>query len=108
MSEPHQPPSDGRMYAEVAVNSTFPHRQTFSYAIPQAMTVRPGHAAYVPFGRQTLQGIVLEVHDRPVFTEPEKIRELRSLIGEAPLLDEDRVAVAKWVAAHYVSPVFDA
>lgn len=98
----------GRMYAEVAVNSTFPHRQTFSYAVPDGMTVRPGHAAYVPFGRQTLQGIVLDVHDRPVFTEPEKIRELRSLIGDAPLLDEDRVAVAKWVAAHYLSPVFDA
>ena len=95
-------------YAEVAVNSTFPSRQTFSYSVPDGIEARPGHAAYVPFGRRTLQGIIVEVHDKPVFTEPEKIRPLRSLIGEAQLLDEDRVELAKWIADYYVAPIFDA
>ncbi len=95
-------------YAEVAVNSTFPHRQTFSYSVPDGLHARPGHAAYVPFGRQTLQGIILEVHDTPVFSEPEKIRPIRSLIGDRPLLDHDRVELAKWIAEYYVAPIFDA
>jgi len=97
-----------QLFAEVAVNSTFPHRQTFSYAVPGGLVVQPGHAVYVPFGRLTLQGIVLEVHDTPVFSEPEKIRAIRSLIGERPLLDDDRVGLAKWIADYYVAPVFSA
>jgi len=85
-----------------------PHRQTFSYAVPEGMDARPGHAAYVPFGRRTLQGIVLDVHDTAVFSEPEKIRPIYSLVGESPLLDEARIALARWIAAYYVAPIFDA
>ena len=96
------------LYAEVAVNSTFPHRQTFSYGVPDGMNVVPGHAVYVPFGRLTLQGVVVEVHTTPVFAEPEKIRPIRSIIGDTPLLDPDRVALAKWVSNYYLAPIFDA
>jgi primosomal protein N' len=95
------------LFAEVAVNSTFPHRQTFSYGVPRGLDVRAGHAVYVPFGRQTLQGIVLDVHGTPAFSEPEKIRPIRSVIGDAPLLDDERLAVAKWMAGYYVAPIFD-
>jgi primosomal protein N' (replication factor Y) len=97
-----------RLYAEVAVNSSAPHRQTFSYAVPEGMDVRPGHAVYIPFGRLTLQGIVLEVHGTPVFSDPEKIRDVRSKIGDAPLLDPPRVRLARWLADHYIAPVFEA
>jgi len=99
-----QPP----LFAEVAVHSTFPHRQTFSYSVPKDLDIDPGSAVYVPFGRQTLQGIVLEVHDTPTFSEPEKIRPIRSLIGERPLLDVERLALATWIASYYVAPIFDA
>ncbi len=99
---------DSVLYAEVAVNSTFPHRQTFSYGVPEGMDVVAGHAVYVPFGRLTLQGVVVETHTTPVFAEPEKIRPIRSIIGERPLLDADRVALAKWISAYYLAPIFDA
>ncbi|MDP9236448.1 MAG: primosomal protein N' [Chloroflexota bacterium] len=95
-------------FAEVAVNSSLPHRQTFSYSVPPQLDVRAGHAVYVPFGRMTLQGVVLEVHETPVFSEPEKIRPIRSLIGAAPLLDPERVALAHWIAREYIAPIFDA
>jgi primosomal protein N' (replication factor Y) len=97
-----------QLYAEVAVNSTMPHRQTFSYSVPGDMDVGPGHGVYVPFGRRILQGIVLEVHDTPVFSEPEKIRPITSLIDAAPLLDQERVALAQWIASYYIAPIFDA
>lgn len=97
-----------KLYAEVAVNATFPSRQTFSYGVPDGHPARPGMAAYVPFGRLTLQGIVMEVHERPVFTEPEKIRDIRSLVGEEPIVDGDRLGLARWIADHYLAPIFDA
>ncbi len=96
------------LYAEVAVNSTFPHRQTFSYSVPDGMDVRAGHAVYVPFGRLTLQGVIVEIHTTPVFSEPEKIRAIRSIIGDRPLLDADRVALARWIEEYYLAPIFDA
>ena len=94
-------------FAEVAVNSALPHRQTFSYSIPDGMDVVAGSAVHVPFGRQTLQGVVLEAHDTPVFSEPEKIRPVRALLGDGPLLDTDRVALAHWIADYYIAPVYD-
>lgn len=95
------------LFAEVAVNSSFPHRQTFTYSVPDALPLRPGHAVYVPFGRQMLQGVVLDVTTNPAFTEPEKIRPVRSIIGADVLIDEDRLAVARWIAAYYIAPLFD-
>jgi primosomal protein N' (replication factor Y) len=82
--------------------------QTFSYGVPQGMAARVGMAAYVPFGKLTLQGIIVEVHTTPVFSEPEKIREIRSLVGEAPLIDEHRIALARWISHEYLAPIFDA
>lgn len=104
------PPADAgpRLFAEVAVYSTFPSTQTFSYAVPRGLDARVGMAAYVPFGKLTLQGIITEVHTTPVFSEPEKIREIRSLIGDAPLIDEERMALAQWIAREYIAPIFDA
>jgi primosomal protein N' (replication factor Y) len=95
------------MFAEVAVNSTFPHREPFSYAIPDGMDARVGSAVYVPFGRLTLQGIVVEVHETPVFSPPEKIRPVRSIIGDWPLIDERHVALAFWIRDRYLAPLFD-
>ncbi|HEY7801640.1 MAG TPA: primosomal protein N', partial [Dehalococcoidia bacterium] len=96
------------MYAEVAVNSTFPHRQAFSYAIPDDLDIHVGSAVHVPFGRRVLQGIVIEVHETPVFSPPEKIREVRSVIGDRPLVDPRRIALALWISARYIAPLFDA
>ncbi len=97
-----------RLYAELAVYSTFPSMQTFSYAVPRGMDARVGMAAYVPFGKLTLQGVITEVHATPVFSEPERIREIKSLIGDEPLIDEDRMALAQWIAREYIAPIFDA
>jgi primosomal protein N' (replication factor Y) len=101
-----RPGAAATLYAEVAVDSTFPSRQTFSYRIPGNIEARVGMAAYVPFGKLTLQGIIVEIHDTPVFSEPEKIRDVRSLLGDRPLIDDDRVAVARWIAHEYIAPIF--
>jgi len=92
------------MYAEVAVNTTAPLRQTFTYRIPEGLAVRPGHAVYVPFGARTLQGIVIETSEIPAFAEA---RDIEALIEEAPLLSPERILLARWISGHYLAPLFD-
>jgi primosomal protein N' (replication factor Y) (superfamily II helicase) len=91
-------------YAEVAVNAAAPSRQTFTYRIPDGQDVQPGHAVYVPFGARTLQGIVMEVTDEPAFAEA---RDIEGLIEARPLVSPERLALARWLAAYYLAPLFD-
>ena len=56
-------------YAEVAVNAAAPIRQTFTYRVPDELTVAVGQAVYVPFGARTLQGIVAEITAEPRFQD---------------------------------------
>jgi len=91
-------------YAEVAVNSAIPSRQTFTYHIPEGMGVAVGHAVYVPFGRRTLQGIVLALSET---SQIEQTRDIESLIDHEPLLGPHQVALAYWLADYYLAPLFD-
>ncbi len=91
-------------FAEVAVYSGRPLHGTFIYAIPDALAVRVGHAVFVPFGRQTVQGVVLTVTDASDVAEP---RPILSLIEEQPVLSFEQAELARWVADHYQAPLFD-
>lgn len=97
-------------YAEVAVNSPFAQRQSFSYAIPPHLNVRVGQAVFVPFGEKTLQGIVIEVTENPTFSETAdiKIKEVDDILDPTPLLSPARVSLARWISEYYLSPLFDA
>lgn len=91
-------------YAEVAVNSGAPLRQTFTYHIPEGLRVDAGHAVYVPFGSRTLQGIVMEVSES---TSLARTRDVEALIDPRPLLSNTRLNLARWIAEYYLAPLFD-
>lgn len=92
-------------YAEVSVNSPVARRQTFSYAIPPALSVEVGQAVEVPFGDKLLQGIILELTDYPSVAET---REIAGIIDSRPLLMPAQVSLARWISECYLSPLFDA
>jgi primosomal protein N' (replication factor Y) len=92
-------------YAEVSVNSPIARRQTFSYSIPGNLSVDIGQAVWVPFGSKVLQGIVLELSQRP---SVEQTREIIDVIGDSPLLSPARVKLAQWLSDYYLCPPFDA
>src|SRR5688572_7531270 len=92
-------------FVEVAVNSGLPHRQTFSYAVPEGMTLSPGDGVFVPFGRRSLQGIVMEVVDVPGFADPKPVE---ARIGDRPVVSAERVELARWLADYYLAPLFSA
>ncbi|MEY2854890.1 MAG: hypothetical protein RL030_2022, partial [Pseudomonadota bacterium] len=82
-----------------AVNSRFckvaldtPLRRLFDYRLPDqgnpadAPLGAPGMRVRVPFGRQKLVGVVLELADSSELPE-EKLRSVIEVLDEAPLLD---------------------
>ncbi|HEU0073014.1 MAG TPA: primosomal protein N' [Dehalococcoidia bacterium] len=90
-------------FVEVAVNSGLPHRQSFSYAIPDGMTLQPGDAVFVPFGRRFLQGIVMQVVEVPAFRDPKPVD---ARISDVPVIAAANVELALWLADYYLSPLF--
>jgi primosomal protein N' (replication factor Y) len=92
-------------YAEVSVNSPAAQHRTFSYAIPQGLSIEIGQAVLVPFGDKLLQGIVLELSQFPAV---EETRDIDSIIDSQPLLSPHHVSLAQWISDYYLSPLFDA
>jgi primosomal protein N' (replication factor Y) len=90
-------------FVEVAVNSGLPHRQTFSYAVPEGMSLSPGDAVIVPFGRRRLQGIVIEATEVPAFPDAKPVE---ARITQQPIVSPERVALAQWIADYYLAPLF--
>lgn len=99
------PVSDAPRFVDVAVNSGLPHRQAFSYAVPPRLNVEVGSGVYVPFGKRTLQGVVVRVTEVPGFPE---VREIAGVIGDRPVVTPERIALALWMADYYLAPLFDA
>ena len=92
-------------YAEVAVYSGRPDRSPFTYAIPDHLTVRVGDGVYVPFGKQVLQGVVVQLSDSPAVAAPREI--LASIAGER-FLTPPQAALARWLMEYYLAPAFSA
>lgn len=93
------------MYVEVAVNSGAPHREPFSYAVPEGMTLAVGDGVFVPFGRRKLQGIVMATSEIPSFSDPKPVE---ARIGDGPVISAERVLLATWISEHYLAPLFNA
>ena len=96
---------DELKFADVAVDSPVGHARVFTYSIPAHLTVHPGHLVWVPFGSQTLQGIVVELSsaDPGIPT-----RDILQSVEPGPLLDSRHLQWGWWLSRHYRSPLFAA
>lgn len=95
-------------YAKVIVD--LPSRavdRPFHYLIPPELsgTLRPGHRVIVPFGGQLLVGYVIQLdHESPV----DDVKPIIRILDEEPLLTEEMVELALWLADHTYSRLVDA
>ena len=92
-------------YAEVAVDAPLGHSRTFSYSIPDRFRLEPGQLVWVPFGRRTLQGVVIELPEAP---SVEKTRDILQPVDPGRLLDDTAIALARWLSRYYLCSLFDA
>ena len=92
-------------YAEVAVDAPVSHSRTFSYSIPHRFRIQPGQLVWVPFGRRTLQGVVMELTPAPAV---EVTKDILQPVEPAPLLDDTALTLARWISRYYLCSLFDA
>lgn len=82
-----------------------PLRRLFEY-LPDSTPVQqwqPGIRVEVPFGNQTLVGIVVDTSDTPVYPL-EKLRPIHAVLDRRPILPHDIIALCRWAADYYQHP----
>jgi len=90
----------GALYAEVAFS--LPLDQTYSYAVPEALSglIGAGKRVEAPFGKRREVGYCVSLSSSP----PPGIANLKSIyavIDAQPLLDSHMLELTRWVSAHY-------
>src|SRR2546426_6843016 len=93
--------------AEVAVFAGLrgPAR-TFSYAVPDELTLLPGHLVRVGLGRRTVPGVVIALDGAAATTR--ELRPIGALVHPLPLLRPHQLALARWIAERYRCALADA
>jgi primosomal protein N' (replication factor Y) len=91
------------LYARIAVNVPI-LSGVFDYHLPEGLQDRlaPGHLVTIPFGKQTVQGIVLELLPAPSVAET---RSILNLVDPLPVLTAPQLQLAGWMAGHFLSPL---
>ena len=92
-------------YAEVAVDAPVAHSRTFSYSIPPHFNVTPGQLVWVPFGRRTAQGVVVELAAAP---QVELTKDILQPIEPAPMVSPAHLKLARWLSRYYLCSLFAA
>jgi primosomal protein N' (replication factor Y) len=90
-------------YFEIAVN-VLQVTGVYHYHIPPELEgkIQPGHLVIVPFGKQTVQGIVLRGVEQPMVAETRAVIEL---VDPAPVLTPMQIALAEHLADYTLAPL---
>jgi primosomal protein N' (replication factor Y) len=78
--------------------------RTFTYSVPEGLTLEPGHLVRVGFGPRSVAGVVIR-HDVPYAGT---LRAIDALVHPLPLLRSHQLALAAWIAAEYRCGIADA
>src|SRR6266699_3593343 len=89
-------------YVRVIIDRAI-HRE-LDYAVPDTLTGRigVGSRVRVPFRDKSALATVVAL---PEQTEAKGIRPIEAIIGEAPVLSEQSLELARWIGAYYCCPI---
>lgn len=93
------PPTEEEAYTEHAL------LRTFTYLVPEALRdqITPGQLVEVPFRDDTLQGVVIALHDTP---PPDiSVRPISALLDPTFALSDVQLQLARWLSLHYLAPL---
>ena len=76
----------------------------FDYAVPESLAGRVGvgHLVIVPFGKQTVQGVVFRFIDQPSVRD---VKEIVELVDPEPVLTQAQIALAETMAESTLAPL---
>ncbi len=92
-----------RSYVEVAIN--LPQiSDTYHYHLPEDLigSVRPGSLVIVPFGKQRVQGVVLDYVNTPEVADTKPVEDL---VDEKPVLTPTQMTLAHQVSEDTLAPL---
>ena len=91
------------LFVQVAVNVPS-LAGVFDYSLPESLgnQTRVGHLVVVPFGKQTVQGVVLRLIGQPSVPQT---REVIELVDPEPVLTEMQIELAESVAKSTLAPI---
>ena len=97
-------PEGSYLYCDVSL--PVPLDQPFTYSLPETLRhrVRAGSRLIVPFGTRKLTGVILRCHDDPPAVAT---RDALRLIDSEPVLSAELMALGRWIAGYYCSPLGD-
>ncbi|MFC3419745.1 primosomal protein N' [Salinicoccus hispanicus] len=77
--------------------------QVFDYRVPSGMEglIQVGHRVLVPFGPRTIQGYVMSLDETTDF-DPARIKEIARTLDIEPVLTEEMITIAMYLADYYV------
>jgi len=99
-------PSENRtppLYARIAVN--VPHVQgIFDYHLPDEIQddFKLGQLVEVPFGKQSVQGIIIEFPEKPAVTQT---RAVGKILDPTPVVTPGQIELAQHIAGETLSPL---
>ena len=79
---------------------------TFTYAVPDGVSVGVGMRVLVPFGRsKSYVGVVMRLHDqKPTGYE---VKAILVVMDKEPVVTEQQLKLWLWIADYYLSPIGD-
>ena len=88
-------------YARISINIA-QLTELFDYHIPGEFEglIQPGSLVNVPFGKQTVQGIVVNLLDEPAVAET---KDIEAIIESEPALTSHQLKLAEWMAEENLS-----
>ncbi|MDR9423785.1 MAG: primosomal protein N' [Marinobacter sp.] len=87
--------------ARIALNR--PLRRLFDYLIPEHLQLAPGQRVKVPFGRQTLTGLVVKTGVQP--PEGITLKPVTAVLEDWPALPKNTFRLLTWASDYYQHPL---
>lgn len=88
-------------FSRVALSSS----QTFTYLVPVGLqgSLRIGHRVMVPFGKRNIEGVVSSVEMTKLANDTTGLKPVQELLDGSPVVSEQSLVLAKWLAEYYVT-----
>ncbi len=80
-----------------------PLERLFTYAV-NGVVPAVGARVLVPFGGQRLMGVVMRVHGEAP-AEGIDVKPLQTVMDTGPLLSDEQMGLARWIAGYYCAPL---
>ncbi len=85
-----------------------PVHNYFDYLVKEeSYEYQKGIRVKVPFGSQTLIGIVVEISTQTINTDKTKLKYIESVLDITPIISKDLFSLVTWISAYYHHPLGD-